>query len=342
MTTVNAGYEARIREALKQAAPKASSFTTGFATGFPTVGFLDTSAGTGFFGKIAPYLIYALLITFVILLILVVVHYTVTPIFNFGSNPDALINLTAPDWNKTWADPTQKYVDQPANSVLPKYNYSFSVDVNVGKIAPSAETRNTYVLAYKTAGILLSASDMTAITNAGYTAQKLADGTCSVVPPATGSSTTGTVRSTTGAEFKADTINDFAFLETPQAPADPTKPSMVLAYNAIAGQLTVYFVVTNGATSYLQSVYAPIYPNKSYRVGVVVSEKMVELYIDGMYISSKVYPDKTIAGTDNDVIVSVPTKYAANVAVANIFTTNRVVSSGEIRGLGGPAAMKLD
>ena len=73
MTSTNTGYEARLRGILKQGAQKAPSFTTG--VGLPTVGF-DTSDATGLLGKIAPYLIYALLITFVILLILVITFLT--------------------------------------------------------------------------------------------------------------------------------------------------------------------------------------------------------------------------------------------------------------------------
>lgn len=315
MTSTNTGYEARLRGILKQGAQKAPSFTTG--VGLPTVGF-DTSAATGILGKIAPYLIYALLITFVILLILVIVHYTVTPIFNFGDNPGALINLTVPDWTKSWDDSNKQYIDKPSNLVLAKNNYSFVLDVLVKQITPTAQMGNIYVLAYKTAGLLPASQQ-------GVTVPLSEE-----------------VSTDTGEKIKAKLISDFSFLDTPAAPSIVTEPSLVVAYDAIKGLLTVYYTVSNGNTTFLHSVYTSISPNTTYRVGVVVSTTQVELYLNGQFAASKIYPGKTLPGTDTDILMSTPSKYSANVQVANCFTVNRVVSSGEVRSLGGPSTMKVD
>ncbi len=315
MTSTDAGYEARLRGILKQGAQKAPSFTTGI--GLPTVGF-STSDASGLLAKIAPYLIYALLITFVVLLILVIVHYTVTPIFNFGDNPTALINLTVPDWTKSWDKKDDQYVDKPAGLVLAKNNFSFITDVYVKQIAPSAQMGNIYVLAYKTAGL---------------------------APAAQGSVSTPLseqVAAANGDKIKAKLISDFSFLDTPSTPTITTEPSLLLAYDAVKGMLTVFYTVTSGTTSFLQSVYTPINPNTSYRVGVVVSETQVELYVNGQYASSKIYPGKTLPGTDTDILLSTPSKFSENVRTANCFTVNRVVSSGEVSSMGGPSAMKLD
>ncbi len=315
MTSTDAGYEARLRGILKQGAQKAPSFTTG--VGLPTVGF-STSDATSFLGKIAPYLIYALLLTFIILLILVIVHYTVTPIFNFGDNPNALINLTVPDWTKSWDKSDKTYVDVAANLVLAKNNYSFITDVYVKQIAPSAQMGNIYVLAYKTAGLAPAAQAL-------------------VTTPLSGE-----VAAANGDKIKAKLISDFSFLDTPSTPTVITEPSLLLAYDAVKGMLTVFYTVSTGSTSFLQSVYTPINPNTSYRAAVVVSETQVELYVNGQYASSKIYPGKTLPGTDTDILVSTPSKFSENVRVANCFTVNRVVSSGEVRSMGGPSSMKLD
>ncbi len=315
MTSTDAGYEARLRGILKQGAQKAPSFTTGI--GLPTVGF-STSDATGLLGTIAPYLIYALLITFVIILILVIVHYTVTPIFNFGDNPNALINLTVPDWTKSWDKKDDQYVDKPAGLVLAKNNFSFITDVYGKQIAPSAQMGNIYVLAYKTAGLAPAAQAL-------------------VTTPLSEE-----VAGANGDKIKAKLISDFSFLDTPSTPTVITEPSLLLAYDAVKGMLTVFYTVSTGSTSFLQSVYTPINPNTSYRVGVVVSETQVELYVNGQYASSKIYPGKTLPGTDMDILVSTPSKFSANVRTANCFTVNRVVSSGEVRSMGGPSAMKLD
>ena len=315
MTSVNTGYETRLQGILKQGAQKAPSFTTG--VGLPTVGF-DSSEATGILGKIAPYLIYALLITFVILLILVIVHYTVTPIFNFGQNPDALINLTIPDWTTSWADATKRYIDMPASLVLAKSDFSIVMDINVNNITPTAQMGNVFVLAYKTAGVLPAAQ-------AGVTVPMSEE-----------------VENANGEKIKAKLINDFSFLDTPSTPTVMTEPSFIIAYDSIKGLLTVYYMVSTGSTTYIQSVYTPIRPNTSYRIGVVVTTTQVELYLNGQYATSKIYPGKTFAGTDNDILVSTPGKYSDSGRVGNCFLVNRVVSSGEIRAMAGPATMKLD
>jgi hypothetical protein len=315
MTSVNTGYETRLQGILKQGAQKAPSFTRG--VGLPTVGF-DRSEVTGLFGKIAPYLIYALLITFVVLLILVIVHYTVTPIFNFGENPDALINLTVPDWTKSWEDSSKTYVDSPAGLVVAKNNFSLVMDVNVNNITPTAQIGNVFVLAYKTAGVLPAAQ-------AGVTVPMSEE-----------------VENANGEKIKAKLITDFSFLDTPSTPTVMTEPSFVVAYDAVKGLLTVYYMVSTGPTTFIQSVYTAIRPNTSYRVGVVITTTQVELYLNGQFASSKIYPGKTFAGTDNDILVSTPGKFSENGRVANCFLVNRVVSSGEIRAMGGPATMKLD
>lgn len=310
MTSVNTGYEARLRGA-RGAPPLTPTIGT-----LPTVGF-DTSAATGILGKIAPYLIYALIITFIVMIILIIIHYAVTPIFNFGDNPDALINLTAPDWVKSWDDVKQVYIDQPTNKVLPKNNFSIVFDANVKSIVPSTAAGNIFVLVYKVAGL----DTATIGNNSG--------------------NLTGDVTSDLGTIFKGRILNDFSFLDVPQTPTTPTEPSMIVVYNSIKGNLEVYYLVTNGIETNIKSVSCPISPNETVRVGVVVSDTRVELYVNGKYAASNIYPGKTLHGSDNDILISVPSKYSGNVAVGNCFQLSRVVSSGEIRSIGSPGTIKL-
>jgi hypothetical protein len=317
MTSVDTGYEARLRGVLKQGAPQAPSFTMG--TGFPTVGIFGSSDTTGFFGKIAPYLIYALLVTFVILLILVIVHYTVKPIFNFGDNPNALINLRAPDWKKSWEDSTKTHKHIPANAIISKNNFSFIVDVNVTDITPSPQTGNVFVLAYKTLGEVFTegeSNDTRTMTVA--------------------------VKGDDKKEYKAEILRDFPYLVNAQTPNPATKPSLTLAYDSVAGKIKVYYVVTDGTTPYLHNVSASISPKQTYRVAVVVSDLNVELYLNGQYAASKIYPGKTIFGTNTDMLICSPGIYSSNVRVGNAFIINRVVTSGEIRSMAGPSTIKLD
>lgn len=315
MSTTNIGYEASIREALKKRAPKYSPFASTAATGFPTVGFLAPSDSGGLFSKIAPYLIYLLLILFVILLILVIVHYTVKPIFNFGDNPDALINFSTPNWKKSWDDSEKIYIDEPSSITIPKFNYSFIVDVSVSKIEASSTTGNIYVFLYKTAGVQLPQANSNEMLSKEVVLES-------------------------GTKYAANILSNFDFLSVPKVPDQPIKPSLVLAYDAIAGKIVLYFNTSIGSTPYLNMVSAPISPKQTYRVGVVATDKIVELYLNQLFVGSKVYSG-TLQGTDNDLILSVPSKFSTHVAAANLFTLDRVVSSGEIRAMGGPAQMKL-
>jgi hypothetical protein len=321
MTSINTGYEARIREALGKPAAKPIAISSGLSVGFPTVGL-----GSGFFSQIAPYLIYALIATFIIMLILVVIHYTVKPIFNFGDNPDALINITAPDWTKSWSDLTISNIDLPSSTTLPMNNYSFLVDVYINDTKSVATTGNVYVLLYKTAGIPEATASAQGVTY------------------------TDLIESSNGAKFKAALLTTFPFLDTSLTsggtgstiPTDVTAPSLVLAYNSLNGKLFVYFITKTDATPYSKLVDVPIQPNKLYRVGVVVTTSMVELYLDGQYANSSIYPGQTIQGTENDILISTPNVFSDKVRVGNLFTVPRTVSSGEIRGMGGPSSIKLD
>jgi hypothetical protein len=74
-----------------QAIRNALGKTQTYMPTMPSISFTDPYTGTlgegGFISTVTPYIIWGLLITFVILLVLVIVHYTIRPIFNFGNNP---------------------------------------------------------------------------------------------------------------------------------------------------------------------------------------------------------------------------------------------------------------
>lgn len=326
MTTLGDDYGARIRRELGKPAAKAG-LTSGFAAALPTVSFLGLGQDDGIFSKIAYWLIIALLITFVVMLILVIIHYTVTPIFNFGDNPGALINLTVPDWTKSWYKVGDDgklpiFKDVPGDSLLPVNNYSIILDTYVNDIAPSNETGNVYVFAYKTA------------------AREKGD--------TSSTSATAPIKGADGKEYVADLLTNFSFLETPSVPVNSTgavissSPSFVVAYNAISGHLTVYFVTSVDTNYYMKTVSVPISPKQKYRVGVIVSTNLVEVYLNGQLAGNQIYPGQAIAGTANDIIIATPSAFTSKVRVGNLFTVGRVVTSGEIRAMGGPSTLNVD
>lgn len=263
-------------------------FVSGVSSYVPSVGYAQASTPLGYAQASMPYILWLLVIAFVVMLILVIVHYTITPIFNFGNQPNALINLSQlNDWEKTWDKNDQTYTNEPSKSSLPGVNYSFVVDVKVDKQVPEISTSNIYVFAYKYSGT-------PALTNFDFLSP-------SITPPA----------------------ND--------------NPSLILAYDALQSKVMVIFFVKSASQSFVKTISSEIIPEKAYRIGVVVSTSIVELYVNGRYASSTTFPGLTMTGSNTDILYSSPPMYVNKVTVKNLFKINRVASSGEIRSLDGPA-----
>jgi len=271
-----------------QAIRNALGKTQSYMPTMPSISFTDPYTGTlgegGFISTVTPYIIWGLLITFVILLVLVIVHYTIRPIFNFGNNPNALIDIPAADWDYSWqnTDQTVKFTDTVASKTLPKSNYTIVFDTIIDNPAPSTSTSTMYVLVYKT---------------------------------------TGTTK-----------LTDFAYLT--DGTGVPADPSLVVVYDALQSAITAYLVV--GTNSWVTCT-AQAVPATAYRVAIVVSDSVIELYLNGKWTQSTTFAGKTPAGGITDSVFSTPAIYSQNVAVRNLATTGRVVSSGEIRMAGTPA-----
>lgn len=263
-------------------------FASGVSSLVPTVGYSQASSPVEYVQASVPYLLWGLVIVFVIMLILTIVHYTITPIFNFGNQPNAPINLSQlNDWEKNW-DTTESTVvlNEPTKTNLPAVNYSFVVDVKVSKQVPQPSTANIYVFTYKSNGAVLESFD---------------------------------------------------FLSPSISPPLDNNPSLVLAYDALQSKVMVIFFVKSANQSFVKTISSEIIPEKPYRIGVVVSNSIVELYVNGQYASSTTFPGLTMTGTNTDKLFSVSPRYSDHVIVKNLFKIDRVASSGEIRSLGGPA-----
>lgn len=279
MSTAMNSYAARVQDVLRQ--------TTAAATSkLPTVSFVDTSSATGFATTVIPYIIYALITVFVILLILVIVHYTITPIFNFGDAPTALINLASTaEWDKSWTDSKLVYTDTISSATVPRAEYSMILDFKVFKSVPSATMKNDFILAYKT--------------------------------PST----------------TAKAVGAFAFPLT----TTTADPSLVITFNALNSKLVVYFLVQNKADTtqkFSDMISAEIRQGVANRLALIVSDNIIELYLNGKYATSKVISGKTIVATDKEYIFASPAAFTDSVRVANLMTTPRVITSGEIVSFG--------
>ena len=117
----------------------------------PSVSF-TANTGEGFIASVTPYLIWGLMVLFILALVVVIINYTIYPIFDFGSTPNALIHIPQSDWTYSWSDsdPANLFVDTAATKTLPTKNFSLFFDTKVITTIPTADTNMKYVLIYKT------------------------------------------------------------------------------------------------------------------------------------------------------------------------------------------------
>ena len=300
----------------------------------PSVSF-TANTGEGFIASVTPYLVWGLMVLFIIALILVIVNYTIYPIFDFGSTPNALIHIAQSDWTYSWADsdPATLFVDAPAGATLPTKNFSLYFDTKVIATIPTPDTNMRYVLVYKTtagSGTALSAAaaaatSATATTTTLATAALPQGSTCSAadIQAIAGSIAASSISTPTGAAAsKVLPLRTFNYL-TDATLGVPSDPSLIAFYDAGASKIIVYLAIaatTTGSTPNWLQVSTDITPNVPYRVGIVVGDSIMELYLNGKWAASTTFGGKVPMGGDKDTLFSVPSRYAANVVVRNLGT----------------------
>lgn len=266
-----------------------------------------------------------------ILLILAVIHFTVKPIFGVPGN-SALITVSAGDWAKDWNNASAQYSDVPAVKTLPKTNYTFVFDMRVRTPTPTIDTGNRFVVLYKTtAGQAGQTETSTGSSTGGSGTQ--------TVQCSTTSSTTGTAAAGSSSTLTTNVqpITSFSFLNTNTVPHNGD-PSLILLYDSLSNTLEARLVTrTTTGDLMFATVAGDIVPATPYRVGIIVSDSILEMYINGQLASSLPYTGRTPAGSDTDTVYSTPAKYNSNIEVRNLFTLARVANSGEIANLGGAA-----
>ena len=397
-------YEARLRNILKGSSGSyGSSFgrvSPGFS--FPTINsisYLTADSGSTF-GTIFKGILFCLLLLFIILAILIAVHYTIRPIFNFGDNPGAIIPVgNNSGWQSLWPGPkTASDLSAPGLNI-PSYNYSFTIDAQILKDTGSTLNRpfvifyrgtkdhsettttagldinvlnadiasktntvaseinklqsyiaatlvtnsvinyvNTYIGAYpidsvsmKTAEAPLQASQVlgtnaasinTSLTNL-YTARKAIYDAYTTIR-----SESQTFGSNSGLTFG---LRNGSIV--------PTYP-LIVVYDPLQGKIIVYIKTsTDGITEHLLTVSADAIPQNVYRIGVIVSDTLIELYINGQWINTTVFGSNgTPVANLTDAFFNNPSTDSTFVQSRNLYIVNRVVSSGAMQVQGGPAS----
>lgn len=333
MSTVNANpYAQRIANVLGQTL-KATQAS------LPTVSFVGVPGEGGIASTATKYLIYALIGVFIILLILTLVHYTITPILNFGDNPNALISVPMTDWKSDWDKSDSRYNDIPSKDTLPQSKYSIVFDTKVDNTLPSNATKNKFILLYKTtsgvAGQVVSSGGSSGSTNTIATTLPIV---CDTPSSSGTSATAGSQAGTVAQTISVKPLTDFTFLQNNIVPIGGD-PSFFVVYDALSSNLQAIVVLRDIASSEYnyKSASVEIIPKTAYRIGVVVSDTLLELYVNGKFATSIAYPGKAVSGGRKDVLFSTPGIYSQNVVIQNLFTLDRVATSGEIRQLEGPA-----
>jgi hypothetical protein len=317
----------------------------------PSVSF-TANTGEGFIASVTPYLIWGLMVLFILALVIVIINYTIYPIFDFGSTPNALIHIPQSDWTYSWSDsdPATLFVDSSAAKTLPIKNFSLFFDTKVITTIPTADTNMKYVLVYKTtagSGTAASAASAAAATATASTTT-LATGALPQGSTCTAADVQAIAGAVTASRFSTPTgtaativqpIRTFTYLNDATLGV-PLDPSLIAFYDAGASKIIVYLAVAataTGSTPNWLHVSTDIIPNVAYRVGIVVSDSIIELYLNGKWAASTTFGGKVPMGGEKDTLFSVPSRYSTHVVVRNLGTTQRVVSSGEMRGIGTPA-----
>jgi hypothetical protein len=128
---------------------------------------------------------------------------------------------------------------------------------------------------------------------------------------------------------------DFNTIVNKISTVDPD-PCMMIVYNVQTSQVNAYFVTKIGTQNTFTILSGDVTPGQAYRVGVVVYQNLVELYINGNWIQSAPIQG-TLLGTNTDYIYSSPAEFSSFIYLQNLFTTGRAVTSGEMRSMGTPA-----
>lgn len=124
------------RKALLGASNPAPAITNPFnyrqSISMPSVKVGDMTQAKGFFGGMISFFFYLSLMAFFIFLILVFVHFTITPIFKFDINERGLVNLTSTgDGQLAWKNAIAGADEKAEFKNQLNCNYTLSMDILV-------------------------------------------------------------------------------------------------------------------------------------------------------------------------------------------------------------------
>ena len=260
---------------------------------------------------------YLILYAFILFLVLLVIHFTITPVFRFMPGSKGFIPVTAFNdsgvyWNsKQPPAPLSKApIDGDSLSSYPFLNnFSFSVDLFIRKLTDTNATNRIILMKAPNSGPsnskisgTLSDSDLNALC-------------------ANHSSTTNTISDLSQSSTKiSELIN---------------KVSMIMYLTEVNDLVVSFFspnksgILTTYSSKPIQNI--PLY--EPFRISVVVEERLFTLYLNGKQVFQRIIPDKISHPSGVQKFYSppswadLPTK---TVFLQNLILNPRVISYDEV------------
>jgi len=309
---------------------------------FPTFGF---GSGSGFSATPASgnyflqVLFYFFLYTFVMFLIAILIHFTITPIFSFVPGSSGIISVPAQNdslvyWRSGSVLPESRAPIQgdSLSGNMFANNFSFSIDVYVRKITDSDMNR---LILYKTN---LYGPDLKPPVNAPFSV--------SAASALQASSTSVSQDAKDQATLAAHTIATAgsATLVAPPSTSDlistMSTVSSMIVYLTSANDLVVTFFSGVNGVSYSCAPIKNIPLYTPFRVTVVVEKTVFTVYLNGKQTFQRVLPATLVLNSSNSLNTQSQRFYAAptwaNLPTQTIFVQNlqlwpRAITYAEVK-----------
>jgi hypothetical protein len=292
------------------------------ATERVTSGISTTVSSPETANSILQLAFYLVLYSAILFLVLLLVHYTITPVFRFIPGSKGIIPIyTNVDsgvyWNQKTplASLTKAPIDGDSLASYPFANdFSFSIDLYVRKLTDSNASNRILLIKAPNSGTVNTKN----IKGGAVSDSELKD-ICNSLP-------------TTVTEFMPDSTTATNVLDKFKA-----KASMIM-YLTEVNDLVVSFFVGSGATEYSSKPIQNIPLYEPFRVSVVVESKLFTIYLNGKQAFQRVLPVSIVQNTKDGLIADKDKFYSApswagisnTVFLQNLILTPRVLTYNEV------------
>jgi len=284
-------------------------------------------------------LFYLFLYGFVIFLLLVLIHYTVRPIFQFSPGGTGLVPLATTSgystyWNKGTQPLVTDMVPDPANLADPLRSYdfitqySFSIDLYITDMSTSSYVDK--LLFYK------AGQPQTSLTPRSST-----DGETGLAPKTPACTVTSSSQSagTSVSSSPSPTSNYRVIKTAPITSIEDTMaalPVSMIGYLSKTNDVVITFFCGKTATRYSSFPIRNVPLYTPFRVTVVVETNSFTLYLNGVQVSQTKVPQMLLNFSDTSPQQFFPNTFKGENKcgyVQNLLIWNRPITYNEIAGV---------